>query len=144
MKIRFLAPSPKAGQIEHCENAAGRALILAGLAEAVPYRDFRERLAATAATASGHGSIDATVVGVEWGIRESDGSPYSVNSIIKKSGSNTTWYSAPPDDAPESIKRRWKELVDVAPRDPFEKERAISAQQEQQERDRIAKLPWEK
>jgi hypothetical protein len=44
MKIKFLPPSPKAGTIEHIENQTGRTLIAAGLAEAIPYKDFRERL----------------------------------------------------------------------------------------------------
>src|ERR1019366_8956918 len=48
MKITFLSPSPKAGQISHIENAAGHALVAAGLAEHIPWKDFRERLAAEA------------------------------------------------------------------------------------------------
>jgi len=45
MQIRHLN-SPKAGLVEHIDNATARTLIAAGFAEHVPYKDFRERLAA--------------------------------------------------------------------------------------------------
>lgn len=115
MRIRFVPPSPKSGTVEHCENAAGRALILAGLAEAVPYKDFRERLAAEFSSASGAGNVNASVVGISWGIRESDGSAYSQNVVVKRVGAETTFFSAPPDDAPESIKRRFAECASKNP-----------------------------
>ena len=115
MRITYTAASPKAGITEHIDNVIGRVLVASGLATEYKYRDFRERLASEFATASGAGNVDPNAKGVEWGIKESDGSAYSVNVIVKKHGAETTYYSAPPDDAPESIKRRFAELAAIDP-----------------------------
>src|SRR5271165_4808703 len=45
MKIKFLPPSPRAGEISHIDNATGHTLCAAGLALQIAYTDFRERLA---------------------------------------------------------------------------------------------------
>ncbi len=115
MRITYTEASPKSGITEHIDNTTGRVLVASGLATEYKYRNFRERLAAEFSSASGAGNVDPNVKGVEWGIRESDGSAYSQNIVIKKSGSETTFYSAPPDDAPESIKRRFAELASINP-----------------------------
>ena len=115
MRITYTAASPKAGITEHIDNVAGRILVASGLATEYKYKDFRERLAAEFSSASGAGNVSASVVGVEWGIRESDGSAYSQNVVVKRVGAETTFLSAPPDDAPESIKRRFAELASVNP-----------------------------
>lgn len=44
MKIIYVAPSPRAGQIDHLQPHRAQALIDSGFAQAVPYKDFRERL----------------------------------------------------------------------------------------------------
>jgi hypothetical protein len=95
-------------------------LAKAGLIEIIPWTSYRERLASEHASASGAGCVNASVVGIEWGIRESDGSAYSQNVVIKKSGSTTTFFSAPPDDAPASIKQRFAELASINPNAAFE------------------------
>jgi hypothetical protein len=56
MKITFLPPSPRAGEITHIENTAGRALVAAGLACEEQWSGFRERLAAEAMPAAQIGS----------------------------------------------------------------------------------------
>lgn len=115
MKIKFLS-GPRTGQIDHAPNTQEMQLLAkAGLIEIIPWTSYRERLASEHASASGAGCVNASVVGVEWGIRESDGSAYSQNVVIKKSGSNTTFFSAPPDDAPPSIKQRFAELAAIDP-----------------------------
>ena len=112
MRITYTAASPKSGITEHIDNVTGRVLVASGLATEYKYKDFRERLAAEFSSASGAGNVSASVVGVEWGIRESDGSAYSQNVVVvKRVGAETTFFSAPPDDAPESIKRRFAELT---------------------------------
>jgi hypothetical protein len=113
MQIRFVPPSPKAGTLEHCENAAGRALILAGFAEEVKYTDFRQRLAAEAFP-------KADKPTVEWGFQPSDGGAYSKNCIIKRANGSTTFYAAPPDDCPRSIVERFNALVESDKNNPAE------------------------
>lgn len=107
MKVRFIS-GPKINTTEHVANDIGRTLVAAGLAEHVPYKDFRERLAAESSPA-------AKPTPVEWGIRESDGSPFSVTVVVKKTATGMQFLSQPPDDAPESIKRRFAELASINP-----------------------------
>ena len=113
MKILFVPPSPKAGTTEHCENAAGRALVLAGFAQEVKYNDFRERLAA-------EGTPKAEPPVTEWAVIDADGSAWSVVRVCKKVGSNTTFFSQPPDDAPRSIVERFNLLVEADKNNPAE------------------------
>jgi len=115
VRITYTAASPKAGITEHVDNVTGRVLVASGLATEYIYKDFRERLAAEFASASGAGNVSATVVGVEWGIKEGDGSAYSQNVVVKRVGAETTYYAAPPHDAPESIKKRFAELSAIDP-----------------------------
>jgi hypothetical protein len=112
MRIKYLPSSPKAGQVEHIANSVGATLIAAGFAEAVPYKDFRERLAAETPQAF---AIAPPVV--EWGVKERHLSRFGLVVVVKKVGSETTYYSAPPDDAPPSIKQRFAEL-NQTPLDP--------------------------
>lgn len=110
MRITYTAASPKAGITEHIDNVTGRVLVASGMATEYKYKDFRERLAAEFSSASGAGCVNASVVGVEWGIKEG-----SVNAVIKRVGAETIYYSCPPDDAPESIKKRFTELAAIDP-----------------------------
>jgi hypothetical protein len=45
MKIRYISPSPKAGQEEHIRNDVGNTLVAAGFAVELKYRSYVERLA---------------------------------------------------------------------------------------------------
>ena len=115
MKVRFIS-GPKINTTEHVANDIGRTLVAAGLAEHIPYKDFRERLAEESSPA-------AKPTPVEWGIRESDGSPFSVNVVVKKTATGMQFLSQPPDDAPASIKCRFAELTT---RDPNASAAAIA------------------
>jgi hypothetical protein len=44
MKIIYVAPSPRAGQIDHLQPHRAQALIDSGFAQAVPYKNYIERL----------------------------------------------------------------------------------------------------
>ncbi len=110
MRIKYLPSSPTAGQVEHIANSVGETLIAAGFAEEIKYRDFRERLAAEASPA-------APPLKVEWGVQERHLSRFGLVVVIKKVGAETQYLSAPPDDAPESIKKRFAEL-NQPPLDP--------------------------
>jgi hypothetical protein len=121
MKIRFLPPSPRAGQETHCDNAAGRTAILAGFAEEIRYSSAKERLAAEGqGSPNVAGNVDPNAVGVEWAVFDSDGSAFSIVRVCKKVGSTTTFYATPPDDAPPVIKQRFAELTNAAKNDPAE------------------------
>jgi hypothetical protein len=110
MKIRYLAASPKVGQVEHIRNDVGVTLIAAGFAEAVPYKDFRERLREEGQGGAHPQSTNPCVDGVEWGIKDASDSGFRCVTVIKKVNSETTYYSAPPADAPKSIVKRFDEL----------------------------------
>jgi hypothetical protein len=53
-KIQYIAPSPKAGQIEHVRPDTARTLVAAGFAIDIPYKDFRARLADAGAANDPH------------------------------------------------------------------------------------------
>jgi hypothetical protein len=110
MKIRYLAASPKNGQIEHIRNDVGATLIAAGFAEAIPYKDFRERLLEEGQGFADPHSVNPCVKGVEWGVKDASDSGFRVVTIIKRSGADTTYYSTPPADAPKSIVKRFEDL----------------------------------
>jgi hypothetical protein len=109
MKIKFISPSPKAGTVEHVENVAGRALVIAGFAEECKPANYRERLAQE------QERINATAPPpqpVLWGIREAlCNDPYSPRFVITKtSATETLHFSTLPSDAPPGIKQRWADL----------------------------------
>jgi hypothetical protein len=112
VRIKYLSTSPKAGQVDHVNNAVGATLIAAGFAEAMPYTDFRQRLAAETPQAFAVAAPE-----VSWGVQERHLSRFGLVVVVKKVGSETTYYSAPPDDAPGSIKQRFAEL-NQTPLDP--------------------------
>lgn len=130
MKIKFLT-GPKAGQISHAPHSQEiQLLAAAGILEIIPWTSYRERLAEEHSSASGAGCIDPNVKGgIEWGCEDRGTSAFSVVRVVKRSGADTTWFSSPPADAPDSIKRCYAELV--AANDPARAEQAEAA------RDRI-------
>lgn len=129
MRIRFVPPSPKAGLTEHCENTAGRALILAGLAEEVKYTDFRDRLRCEASPA-------ATPSPVEWGVLDRDQSRFSIVRVVKREGSTTTYFSAPPNDAPQGVKDKFAALNAPQPDPEALREAKVQEGYRQAERDK--------
>ncbi len=137
MRVRFINPSNKKfGTVEHIENTAGRTLIALGECEAVPYRDFRERLAAEASPA-------AAPVQISWGVKEADGSVFSTPTIVKKVGSETFYFDGPPADCPPSIVAQYNELKNVDPgaaRAAIEKAKREQEEQERAERTRTRSL----
>jgi hypothetical protein len=106
MKIKFLS-GPCTGQIDHAPNSQEIQLLAkAGIIEIIPWKDFRERLAAEASPA-------AKPV-VAWGIREASGSRYSQTRIVKTVGSDTYFLNAPTADTPPAIVARFNALVNIA------------------------------
>ncbi len=130
MKIKYIAPSPKAGQEEHIENTAGTALCRAGFAEEIRYKNYRERLAAEF-------SPPAPPSVVSWGILEAT-SYASLPAIIRREGANTVYYSSYEGlaDCPVSIRQRFDALLNPPPNNL---ERAKREQAEYNERIKTAK-----
>jgi len=54
--------------------------------------------------------VNPCVVGTEWGVKDASDSGFRCVTVIKRVGSETTYLSAPPPDAPDSIKRRFADL----------------------------------
>src|ERR1700722_9483387 len=101
MKIRYLPSSPKHPQVEHVRNDVGNTLVAAGFAEIVPAIRrgekgwLEERLAQSAlVTAPGDHDTVAGVTATEWGIHQSG----KVVAVIKRVGSDTFFFDAPPAD----------------------------------------------
>jgi hypothetical protein len=112
MQIRHLN-SPKAGLVEHIDNATARTLIAAGFAEHVPYKDFRERLAAESTSQTACTIVSVSVSGTEWGF-DGSCSQFRQPVIIFKRGAETTYYDAPVKDTPASVVRQFYEAVGTA------------------------------
>lgn len=108
MHIRFIHPSPKAGQEEHVENSAGRTLILAGFAEEVPSKGYQERLAAL--ERERQRTSPAQVA--QWAVHDSISSGRKI-MVVKTYLAEVTYYDAPPQDCPPAVVARWQKLVDL-------------------------------
>ncbi len=108
MKIKHLF-GPKSGTIEHIDNSTGNLLIAAGLAEHIPYKDFRERLREEG---QGMQTPDPNfVVGVQWQVKERLLGPVGSSSayIERRSMSGTTCADSPDcfTDCPANIRAQW-------------------------------------
>jgi hypothetical protein len=110
MKIKYLS-GPRAGQTEHVPNSQEfQVLAKAGIIEIVPYKDFRERLAAeTAAQAA-----TAPPATTRWAVRENpvrvpDKLPFQVLKILPSG--ETLYFAYPPDDAPPEIRKRFAQMI---------------------------------
>lgn len=65
MKIQFVSPSPRAGEIVHIDNQTGKTLVASGFAREIPYKDFRERLRAENPQA-----FEPVVATVQWSVAQ--------------------------------------------------------------------------
>lgn len=135
MHIRFIHPSPKAGQEEHVENTAGRTLILAGFAEEVPAKGYQERLAAL--ERERQRTSPAPVA--QWSVQESMSSNGKI-LVIKTYLGEVTYFDAPPNDCPPVVVKRWNEKVSLerslaADQPKIEAAKRAHAAQESRERD---------
>ena len=54
--------------------------------------------------------VNPCVVGTEWGVKDASDSGFRCVTVIKKVGAETTFFSAPPADAPKSIIQRFNDL----------------------------------
>jgi hypothetical protein len=139
MKIRFLS-GPRTGQIDHSPNSQEMQLLAkAGIIEIIPYRDFRERLAAEA-TSQTAGSFQNVSVDEEWGF---DGSctQFRQPVIIFKRGSETLIYDGPTKNCPATIASQFRDATQpiVNPEWAEElRERERNKQLEQQRKERQA------
>jgi hypothetical protein len=114
MKVRFLPPSPKAGTIEHLEPFRAQPLIDAGFAQFIPpaKRGTNEWLAERAEEeALRIASIPSSAS--RWSIRESTSNDPRVRFVVAKTSplGETTFYDAPPADAPLKIKQQFADAI---------------------------------
>ncbi len=94
-RIRYIAPSPKAGTTEHVQPHIAAVLVAAGFAEHVPYANFVEFMTAEHAQASGFGNVSGppVVAGVEWALVHHlpvSGRP----CIVRKSGTEVQHFES--------------------------------------------------
>ena len=113
MKIRYLAASPKVGQVEHIRNDVGVTLIAAGFAEAVPYKDFRERLREESQNATDAHNVNPNFTKngeVQWSV---DAKSFDKPVIVKRQRSETTYYAGPSAEMPQSVIELFQSLSDT-------------------------------
>jgi hypothetical protein len=114
MRIRYtefaLNPALR-GTITHLPQHRAQPLIDSGAAVELPYKNYVERLNdEQAQRAAEPKPKDAPVIG--WIIRESTGNDPRVRFVVVKTTPHeTTFYDAPPADAPESIKQKFKDTL---------------------------------
>jgi hypothetical protein len=114
MRIRWINhPNPKSqhlnGKIVHETRESVAPYILSGQCEEVPYKNHveylndveKERQAAQPAQATG------------WSIRESTSNDPRVRFVVTKTSplGEVTFYDAPPADAPEYVKQKFRDAV---------------------------------
>lgn len=104
-----------------------------------------ERQAADSGRSPNFGDAASTVQGVEWGIRKKDeGSPWSKNVIVKRSGAEKTFFTSPPPDCPPSIAAQLRQLNGTVELDPDSvRERVVQEQyrhETQKEKDKVGVL----
>lgn len=129
-KIKYISPSPKSGQIEHVQPHIAETLVRAGFAVPVPYKGYVDFL-----NSEGGNDVSAAPV-VEWGVQDRAGtSLHSKVHIIKRTGAETTYFSAPPADCPPSIVARWKALTNSA--EPIDMEQVRAREYEQHEKEKV-------
>lgn len=118
MLVQFLHPSPKATQqlrpdlplgVDDVENVAGSALVVAGFAEELKYKNYVERLSILE---KARAKASKPQQPVQWGIREAlCNDPYSPRFVLTKTTEHETLhFSTLPQDAPPNIKQRWNDL----------------------------------
>ena len=138
MRIQYLPAFPKHPLIEHVRPDVGRTLIAAGFAQEIRYKDFRERLAAEGAVGTDPSNTNVGIAAAEWGVIPSSISSFREDVVVKKIGTETIYFDAPPADAPLAIKKQW---ADLKGEDINANSRAIDkAKQEQVEREEREKV----
>lgn len=109
------------GQTEHVARELATVAIGYGQAEACPLPrygtdEYLQMKAEQAAQVKGPAPGDVVPPGTpsgtaEWGVKDKGPSSLSTVQVWKRvSSGEVTWYAAPPDDCPESVRRRFEEL----------------------------------
>jgi len=107
----------KNGKKEHVARELGTVAVGYGQAERCPRPAYgtsewlEERRMVDANRPAMAGDAVVGVQGIEWGCQDRGLYPQSRVLVIKKVGAETVFYDGPPADCPESIRRRYQELV---------------------------------
>ncbi len=110
MKIRYneyVANPELRNTIKNLPAHVAQVLIAQGVAAHVPYTSVKDRIESEASLLP-----KPKPLAVEWGVQDANLSQYSRVTVIKRFGSETTFFAAPPADCPPSIVARFKELTD--------------------------------
>jgi hypothetical protein len=105
------------GKKIHVPRSVAEVAIYRGEAVAAPRPNYgtpewmAERAAADANRPLSAGDVNPSVDGVQWGVLDRDMSLYSIVRVIKRVGSDLTYYKTPPAEAPLSIHRQYHELA---------------------------------
>jgi hypothetical protein len=130
-------------------RSRAQAAVDSGLATEIPYKNYFERLAAEGQSQTSGACQNVNVIGTEWGFDVSL-SQFHVPVIVKRSGSEVTFYDGPVADTPKSISRQFYEAVGKSLTDEEReqlrvaecKERDQRQAQEQSEKLGLARLKY--
>lgn len=104
MKITYVPPSPLARQTTHLPPHRAQALIDAGFAVAVPYKNYQERLADS--------MTPPTADLIQWAVNEKAAGGAVVVKTVN--AGDVEYYDAPPAGCPQSVINRYNYLVRLA------------------------------
>ena len=137
MRIKYneFAPNPTLrNTIAHFPAHIAQNLIAQGIAVAVPYKNYGERLSEEFAQGSDPSNVNAFAPVAEWGVREAANSRFSKAVIIKRFRGEITYFEQPPSDAPPDIVARFNVATRTIKRPDLEKARQEQHAQQEQEK----------
>jgi hypothetical protein len=109
------------GKKIHVPRSVAEVAIYRGEATLAPRPNYgtpewmAERAAEDANRPLAAGDVNPGVVGTCWGVIDRDMSLYSIVRVIKRCGSDLTYYRTPPPEAPLSIHRQYHDLARTEP-----------------------------
>jgi hypothetical protein len=127
----------KNGTTEHVSREL--ASVAVGYEQAVyaPYKSYQERLSEEAREGRDPHNVNPNSgPGISWGVLDRDSSRFSIVRVVKRVGNETTYFSAPPDDAPQSIKEKFAALNAPQPDPEAIREAKVQEGYRQAERDK--------
>ena len=146
MRIKFITPSPRAGEITHIDNITGRTLIASGFAVEEKFTSYQDRLAFEAKHAPREplppGALPAGTV--EWSVFEPILYPdLNPPTIVRKDCNGTVHFDGPPRDTktwgvpPAAVVAKFNALIAErnGDRPGFDKDAAIREEFAQKERE---------